>query len=191
MISEIDTYIEGRLAKIQYGEGAVPVLSYVPEREKGKTKPPCLVYLRHEITIRERDKKPDDVLWIPSEQQLTLTDPTDLGGGEIAGPAYYTLKPYSTPVDILYEIIALSITKDDNNYLTEMILQAFPPGHTVKIGEYFPLFIHGKNIISNSLELPLYRTSFLMTVTDVWLDRLETETYKTITAIEQDYITEY
>jgi hypothetical protein len=181
MIAEIDAYIEDRLKKIQYREKSIPVLSYIPEREKGKTEPPCLVYLRHEITIREQDKRPDETLWIPSEEQTTYTNER---GEDVSGPISYSVSPYSTPVDILYEIVALSVKKEDNNYLTEMILQAFPPGLTARIGEHYPLFIHGKNIISDSLELPLYKTSFLMTVTDVWLDRLEAETIKSIGIIE-------
>lgn len=184
MLSEIDTHIETRLKKITFNDKPITVYGYIPEREKEKTVYPCLVYLRHEITIRKSDTRPDEWLKIAQDEQTTIELSSSFGGGTISGPVLYTFKPYSTPIDILYEIVALSTKKSHNDYLLEKMFQAFPPGYTVKIGNHYPLFFYGKPIESDDLGLPLYKTSFLLDVTDVWLERLESEEYHSITSIE-------
>jgi hypothetical protein len=187
LIAELDQHFEDRLGKVQFRGNPIKIYSYDPDREKGNAVYPCIVYLRHEITIREKDKKPDEWIIEPLPEQITITPSICLGGGSMSGPQAYAIRPYSTPVDIMYEVIALSTNRNHNNHLTEKILQAFPPGYTAKIGSYYPLFIHGKPIISNDLILPLYSTSFIITVTDVWLDREEIETYQSIRDISTDW----
>jgi hypothetical protein len=184
MIADIDQYIENRLKKIQFNSADLPVYSYIPSQERGKTPYPCAVYLRQDMTIREVDKRPDEKLRTPSDVLATVDVPFDMGGGTLTGPESYTLKPYSTPIDIFYEIAALATSKSDNTYLLTMLLQAFPPGHQAKIGNYYPLFIHGDIIVSDQLELPLYRTSFVLQVTDIWLERMESEEVPSIQIID-------
>lgn len=184
MIASIDQYIEDRLKRIQYNDEDLPVYSYIPSHERGKNKFPCAVYLRHDILIREIDKRPDEKIRTASSEQVTIELPQDMGGGTLTGPESYTLRPYSTPIDIIYEVVALATTRQDNTYLVSMMLQAFPPGHQAKIGNYYPLFIHGDTIVSDVLDLPLYKTSFLMQVTDIWLERLESEEVKSIQTID-------
>jgi len=163
---------------------SIPVYGYIPERDKKKTKYPCVAYLRHQITIREHDKRPNHNIVVPSE--TTQSDPVLLGNvvEGLSGPTSFTVKPYSTPIDIMYEIVALSTKKEDNNYLLEMMYQTFPPGYTAQIGDHFPLFYHGTPIISDQLGLPLYKTSFLLEVTDIWIDRLESKVVPAMTDID-------
>jgi hypothetical protein len=183
MLAELDAYIAARLKKITFNDKPVTVYDYIPDRDKGNTLFPCMIYLRHEITIREHDKKPDDWLATPSQKTITVAQPGELGGGEVSGPESYTFRPYSTPIDVHYEIGAIATQKDHHDHLLEGIFQAFPPGHTAKIGDHYPLFMHGRPITSDQLDLPIYRTTFLVTVTDIWIERLETEVHPSIGTI--------
>lgn len=185
MLAEIDDYIVSRLKKIRFNNKELDVYDYIPDRDKGIAQFPCVFYLHHELIVRARDKRPDEWISIPGGEIITVEQPPEFGGGSFSGENYYTFKPFPTPVDLIYEIGAVSTKKTDHNRLVEAVFQAFPPGHTVKIGTQFPLFIHGKPIVSDSLDLPIFQTSFVMTVTDIWIDRLEEERHPSIRTIEQ------
>lgn len=183
MLSDVDDFIKARLGSITFNKVPIPVYPYIPDREKGKTKYPCYAFVRHQISIREADKKPDIWLMIPSQQEITVNP--DINNGEaVSGPPSYIAKPYPTPVDLIYEVMALSTKEAHNNYLLEMLLQAFPPGYIAQIGDYYPLFYHTHPIIGDDLRLPLYKTSFILEVTDFWIDRLEARTVPSITDIQ-------
>jgi hypothetical protein len=185
MLTEIDLHIVSRLKKIRFNNKELCVYDYIPDREKGIANFPCIFYLHHEIVVRSRDKRPDEWITKPGGETVTVEQPPEFGGGTFTGEDFYLLKPFPTPVDLIYEIGAVSTKKSDHNRLVEAIFQAFPPGYTVKIGEHYPLFIHGKPIVSDSLDLPIFQTSFVMTVTDIWIDRLEEEKQPSIKTIQQ------
>jgi hypothetical protein len=185
MLADVDSYIQTRLQQILLNGVSVPVYGYIPDRDKGHTDFPCLALLRHDIMVREADKKPDNGIMTPSTTNVTVTATPDNRHRRLTGPESFTIKPYPTPVDVLYEVVACSTNSNDNNFLTEMFFQAFPPGHMAYIGDCCPLFVHGKPIVKDHLDLPEYQISFLLTVTDLWIDRFEIATVPSITVIEQ------
>jgi hypothetical protein len=190
MLELVDTYIENRLKKIKYNGASIPVYGYLPEREKGATTYPCLAYVRHEITIRDHDMRPDAETWDAGAGDTYTDDPILHDGAandeHVHGVEHYTRKPFPTPVDVLYEILTIATKQTHNNYLTEKIFQAFPPGHTALIGDCYALFNHGKTINGDELDIPLYKSSFLLDVTDLWIERLESEEHKSIKTIDFD-----
>jgi hypothetical protein len=184
LLSDLDTFIIDQLKRIIFNGNPVTVYDYVPDRDKGDSIFPCLASIRHEVTVREKDVQPNAKIITPSSTMISATQTAANGGETSSGPQSYVVTPYPTPVDVLYEIMAFATNKNDNTFLIEMIFQAFPPGFSTQIGDYYPVFMYGKPIVSDHLELPLYQTSYLLTVTDLWLDRLDSSTLPSITSVE-------
>ncbi len=182
MITEVDSFVQERLEKVKFGDTPVTVYPYIPEREKGQSIFPCYAFIRDEIEIREDDKRPDCELFIPNETEVTVTiDP--VSGETQTGTDGYTWKPYPSPVDIYYEIHCLATNKQHYDNLVALLIQTFPPGYIATINEQRVLFSRIWNKNQDDLDIPLYRGITLLKASDIWLDRLEAEEFKSIQQI--------
>lgn len=176
MIQDIEEFIQSRLEKVKLGGQTIPVYTYIPEREKGQSEFPCYAFVRDMIEIREEDKRPDCELFIPSDEEVSITYDDET----ITGPDSYTWKPYPSPVDIYYEIYAIATTKSHYDNLVTLLIQTFPPGYIATINEQRILFSRIWNKNQDDLDIPLYWGITLLKASDVWLDRLEAEEFKSI-----------
>lgn len=176
MITDIDNFITQRLEKVKLGGTTIPVYPYIPEREKGESEFPCYAVCRDMIEIREEDKRPDCELMIPSVTQATII----VDGETLTGTDSYTWKPYPSPVDIYYEIHCMATKKAHYDNLVTLFIQTFPPGYIATINDQRILFSRVWNSNQDDLDIPLYHGVTLLKASDVWLDRLEAEEYKSI-----------
>ena len=176
MITDLETFIQQRLEKVKLGGEVIPVYPYIPDREKGQSNFPCYAFVRENIEIREEDKRPDCELFIPSEEEATVV----VDDETLTGPDSYTWKPYQSPVDIYYEIYAIATERAHYEKLTTLLIQTFPPGYIAIINDQRILFSRVWNKSQDDLNIPLYWGTTLLKASDVWLDRLEAEEFKSI-----------
>ena len=176
MISDVDDFIKQRLEMVKLGGVTIPVYTYIPEREKGETDFPCYAFCRESIEIREEDKHPDCDLFIPSEQQATVV----VNGVTLTGTDTYAWKPYPSPVDVYYEVYCIATTKAHYDKLVELFIQTFPPGYIATINDQRILFSRIWNKPMDDLDIPIFRGITLLKASDIWLDRLEAEEFKSI-----------
>lgn len=187
MLNLLDEHIASRLALIGFDGSPVTVYPYIPFRDHGQTVYPCIGFKRHEHTVRDADKRPDCKLFIPGDTDVTIDVPRSMGGDLTeTGPETYTEKPFPTPLDLIYEIQVQATDPTQQTSLIEMVLQTFPPGYQCIIGTQAPLFVHGRPLNLDDLDVPVFKTSFLITVKDCWLDRLEADTRTSIQTVDFD-----
>jgi len=179
LISDVDSFVCERLEKVKLGGTKIKVYPYLPEREKGLSIYPCYAVCRESIEIREEDKRPDCEIWIPSVEQATVI----VDGETLTGVDSYTWKPYPSPVDIYYEIYCLATNKTHYDNLVTFFLQTFPPGYIATINEQRILFTRITNRNHDDLDIPLYSGVTVLKASDVWVDRLEAEEFKSIQKI--------
>lgn len=183
MITTIDQHIYSRLGAIKFNSKPIKVYPYIAERDHKETVYPNFCVCRHRFFIREKDKRPNHNVYVPSEEQITIQLPERFGGGTIIGPASYTEKPYPTPVDLLYEIQTQATKPEHASFLWEMLLQAIPPQYSPTINGQCPLFYYEDVANLDELDLPLFKTSIMIMVCDLWVERLESRQISSITGI--------
>lgn len=176
MIQDIDDFIKTRLEKVKIGGETIDVYPYIPEREKGQSVFPCYAFVRDRIEVREEDKRIDCELFIPSEVEATVV----VDGETLTGVDSYTWKPYPTPIDIYYEIYCMATTRSHFNNLIQLFLQTFPPGYIATINEQRILFTHIWQKQQDDLDIPIFQGLTLLKASDIWVDRLEAEEFKSI-----------
>lgn len=179
MIAQVDSFVLGRLQKVKLNGSTIPVYSYFPEREKGLSIYPCYAFCRESIEIREEDKRIDCEVWIPGETEVTIV----VDDETLTGVDSYTWKPYPSPVDVYYEIFCLATNKTHYDTMVAMLIQTFPPGYIATINEQRILFSRVWNRNQDDLDIPLYRGVTLLKASDLWIDRLEAEEYKSIQSV--------
>jgi hypothetical protein len=188
MIELIDQHIADRLSLIKFGDTPVTVYPYIPFREHDKTSYPSIAFQRHgfDVDIRSGNTRPNCDLFIPNSEQITVDITPEQTFDEQAktGPVSYTKKPFPTPITLHYEIQTLSTEKTHADRLVEFIVQSFPPGYMTTISGQSPLFIQEKPLNLDDLSIPLFKTSFVLSVADLWLDRLEAEEIPSIQRID-------
>lgn len=175
IITDVDAWLKSHLEKIELvtAETSVRVYEYLPDRDAGETKPPCIAFERLEFAERKHDSRPDHEYFIPSEEEETIQVPDDMGGGELTGPVEYTRKPWPIPIDLVYEIDTLATRKADADALQQMILIALQSGKQYKIGDQYGLVILDDPANLDDLSRPLYRTAYTFTVTGLYVERPE------------------
>jgi len=203
MLSLVDDFIKTRLEKVKfnYGTGSpavrsVQVYPYVPDRTKGHTEYPSYAIERFDVDVRLEDKRPDfEVFYVDTElddndvevpKQITVTLPLVMGGGTVTGNASYIRKPFPSPVNITYEINTLATSRAHSDFLVEMLFQTFPPGFQSAIpgiSDQYALFVMSNPICLDDPEKPEYRNAFVFKVYDLWIDRVEHWTDKSIASL--------
>ena len=192
MLSLLETFITSRLEMIKFNYATalpagptgvnyrpVKVYPYLPDREKKETIYPSYAFERVEVNVREASKSSEHEVFIPSAKTITVQLPyaMDRMRSYVTGVESYTRKPYPTPLDITYEINTLGSNKAHADFLIEMLYQAFPPGFQSKITglseKHYALFSLSHPINLDDLDRPEFRTGYVFTVSDLWLDRVE------------------
>lgn len=196
-MSHVDSYIVSRLSLLKFnykttGYAPIKVYTYQPDREKGETVYPSLVAIRQHVEVRQFDQRYDYDIFIPSETTITVAVPGLMGGGVATGPVSYTRKPHPIPVDIYYQIDTLSTSVDMHNWLTESVYQLFPPGMQASVPnlehkQYASFYIE-RVICEDDLVKPVFRSTYVLGVFDLWLDRVEHYTSPSITSISADFV---
>ena len=176
MIQDVDDFIKTRLEKVKIGGQTINIYPYVPEREKGLSVFPCYAFVRDRIEIREEDKRIDCELFIPGDEEVTVVVDDEV----LTGVDAYTWKPYPSPIDVYYEVYCMATTRAHFTTLTELLIQTFPPGYIATINEQRVLFSHVWQKQQDDLDIPLYTGLTLLKASDIWVDRLEAEEYKSI-----------
>lgn len=161
---------------VKLGGNTISVYPYIPEREKGESIFPCYTCCREMIEIREEDKRPDCELFIPSAETVTVQVDDEV----LIGTDSYTWKPYPSPIDIYYEIHCMATNKSHYDNLAILLIQTFPPGYIATINDQRILFSRVWKSNQDDLDIPLYHGVTLLKASDVWLDRLEAEEYRSI-----------
>lgn len=184
MIELINSYIVTRLQMIRYGNQAVTVYPYIPGRDQGKTQPPCIGVSLHAIFQAEEDARPNCETITAIGDDVTVDVPLDMGGETETGPPEYIFKPYPTPVELIYEISTIATRVGDSLKLIEGLYQSFPPGFTPAISTQKPLFKLSQVVDNDDFDLPLFAKTFLLTISDLWLDRAEVATFTSVREID-------
>jgi hypothetical protein len=195
MLDKLDWHVDNRLNAILFQGASITVCPYIPERDKGEVTYPSIAFKRLSVAIDIARARPNVEIFVPSDAKGTVVVPPSMGEpSQISGPLSWTRKPYPTPVIVKYEIQTLATDKQHADYLTAMIFQAIPVGYQPEIddqyGAQYPLFMYGKPINMDDLSLPEFRTAFIVTVSDVWLDRLEQFTHTSIQKLDFDLTAE-
>lgn len=187
MLTQLDEHIASRLALIGFDGEPVTVYPYIPFREHGKTVYPCIGFKRHEHMIRDASKRPDCRVFVPGDEEVTVDVAPGMGLPTTeTGPDRYTEKPFPTPIELIYEIQVQATDPVQQTALIELVLQTFPPGYQCSIGSQAPLFVHGRPMNLDELDVPIYKTSFLITIKDCWLDRLESDSRSSLQTVDFD-----
>jgi hypothetical protein len=170
IITDIDNFIVDRLEKIKFNQEPITVYSYKPSRDKGQLEFPSLSVLRleHNVSVQNRRFGIDD--FTPSVEKKVVQNP---GGGFAIVPDHFIRRPFPTPIDIKYAIDTFSTDKEQSDWLLYMMLQAFPPGYQPKISNQYPSFVMGKPVNRDELAIPLFRTTYVIGVLCVWVERIE------------------
>lgn len=184
MISLIDQHIYSRLGAIKFNGKPIKVFPYIAERDHKEPVYPNYCVCRHRFFIREQDKRDGHYVYVPSDKQITIELPKSLGGGTMTGPESYLEKPYPTPIDLLYEVQTQATKPEHATWLWEMFMQAIPPEYSPNINGQCPLFYYEDVSNLDELDLPLFKTSIMLMVCDLWLERLESRLVKPIGVID-------
>lgn len=184
MIELIDQHIEDRIKVILVDGQPVRVYPYDPERDAGETQYPCTAFIRQPIEVVEEDARPNCVLYTASAEETEINIPDIMGGGTLVGPVSFTRKPYPVPVEVSYEIQAHATDKTHATNLIESLIAVFPPGYMPQIGSQFPLFVRSNETTFDELEKPLFISTFMLTIYDLWIDRFEIETHQSMRTID-------
>lgn len=187
MILEIDQHIANRLTMVLHDSQPMRVYAYLPSREHGKTKCPAFAWHRHEVPPDKDRRRTGHELWLPGAEMVTVDVPHEMGGDPTeTGVDRWTKKPYPTPVRVVYEIQALATETPHATKLIEAFYQVIPLDHQPIIEGQALLFECSDPINLDHLDEPTYRTAWVVTVHDVWLDRAEAEIYSSIQDIRFD-----
>lgn len=174
MIEIIDAHIEAQLEKITHEGSPVTVYSYLPDVDDPETVFPSIGMTRHTVSPDSEKARPNCEIFVPSETEVTIDVQADMALNEqLTGPESYTEKPYPTPVVMVYEIRTLATEKTDSDNLVEGVVQVLPPGYVPKINDQTPFFTITESTDLDDLDVPLYSKAFSLTVTDVWVDAIE------------------
>jgi hypothetical protein len=181
MLELVDAFITSQLEQVKFNyavaEGGlhyrpVKVYPYIPERDKGQTIYPSYAYTRAHVEYRPKSVRAGG---------HEVFRPLDSDGVFIEGDApfedltTFDRKPYPTPVNLFYAIDSLATEKTHHDWLTEMLFQVFPPGFQAEItglSNYGTFFIEKVSGL-DELEKPVFRSSYVLGVFDLWLDRAE------------------
>lgn len=186
MIDAVDTHINARLGKRLFEGNPITVYPYLPSREHGETVYPCKAWTRRTVEPDRTKARPNCEVFIPSETEIEIDVQQNMGGGTLTGPESYTEKPYPIPVHIVYEIHVLATTEAHSESLTEGLIQLFPPGYMPTIDGQTPYFELGEPLDLDELEAPVFRKGFILSVSDVWVDAIDSWARKPITQIDFD-----
>lgn len=210
LLSLVDNLIVSRLQLIKFNYPPLPgktepnrqpiqVFAYQDERLKGTAKYPCYAIDRIELIQRLEDKRPDHEIFEPStelfepEDDFSFPVVYDSDGNALdapTGPAYFTRRPFPTPIDLVYEIHAVASVKLHYDFLQEMLFQAFPPGFQTEVkGAYYKqyaLFSFVDSVNFDDLEKPEFRRVFLYRVSGLWLERVENYEDKPIISVDYE-----
>ena len=176
MLELIHQHIIGRLQRITTDGNPLKVFPYDASRDKGESEYPSADVIFLYVAPDHKSERPCHEIFIPSDEQgsVEYTPIQAMGGGStVTGPVRYTVKPFPTPVKAVFEVTLDATVVSHIHALRERIFQAFPPGYQPNIGGYYPIFTLDKPTNHDELEKPLFRTTFLLHVSDVYLDRLE------------------
>lgn len=191
MIQDVDNYIQTRLQLIQYGAVNLTVYPYIPDREKGSAKYPCIAFERMYYKPDNEHARPSAQIFVPSVEQQTI-QVRDFSKRNalisMTGPVSYTVKPYPTPIKITYEIHTLATRQVDTDFMIENVISLFPPGYSDVIDTYPVTFWMEEGQCVNQLDLPLYRTMILLKVHGLYLDSPGGITVPAITGINTNTI---
>ncbi len=167
MLDVLDRFINNRLLKIKLKGASITVYPYMPDRDKGHTSYPCLAFRRF-------DEKPD------TEKARSCAYVWD---GE-------TMKPYPRPIKLQYEVQVQTTDKTQSDLMFEMLLHAFPEGFQPEIDaltyKQYPLFIWADTGSFDDLSIPLFVRGITFSVSDVWVDSLDSVGIKVPTIQEID-----
>jgi hypothetical protein len=185
ILTELDNLITARWQRIKYNGAPITVYPFLPDRDKGETKYPCVGFQRIiGGALISRDRR-NQQIFIPSIENNTIQADRLMGGGTVEGPVSYTMKPYPTPTSATYEFHALATDKEMADLMIQFMYQAVPPDFCPTVADVLeingvertvyqkPVFIHDHPVNMNHLDKPKFRTMFLYHVAPIWIDRLE------------------
>lgn len=180
MIENIDAYIVNRLRLIKINGNPIKVFEYASIKDRGEFQFPCMSVSRLEVVGNPLDKRFGIEVFEPSteKQVVQIWD-----GTYHIIPKEYTARPFPTPVDVRYLVDAYSTNKEQHDAITELYLQAFYPGFQPHVEDQWPLFLNGKPVSRDALYIPVFRTTYILVVTNLWLKRLENYTTKPMSSV--------
>ena len=187
MIAAVTAHICGRFAgvKLEVGDRrqALKVYAPGPERAQGVTIFPCVAISRTKVMLAAANARPCCELVTPSDEQISVQLPPQLGGGLVSGPDHYTVRPYPTPITVLYQVDLRATVDVQAEALQRICLQALPPGYQPTIEGYAVTFQLLEIQDLDDLAKPQYWTAVRYWVHDIWVERFDSYQVPSITGV--------
>ena len=189
MIQAVSDHIASRLAAI-LADGD-PVKYYAPgaERPKKLTEFPCIAGSWYLPTAPDLAAvRPQHEVFIASEEQQTIVVDEQWGGGELTGPAEWTVKPCPVPHKLHLQLDLVAAVDAHALAMGLMMLEAIPTPYNFELpdGRWAHMVPAGDPINLDHLEAPLFRTAYRYEITGVWIDRQAAYVVPSITGTDMD-----
>ncbi len=193
MISDVDTFIMTRLAKIKMGSNPIKLYAPDEQRPKGEFTPPCYAVDRY--TPWRLDTSKIRTFCETRTEYRTGSIGTNVnanmdaidGSNEPAideGTLLFEKRPYPTPIKLYYQVDILAANKTDYKAMVGAILSAFPPRYMAVVsGRHVYFNMEGDPQNLSELANPLFRTAVRYEVSDVMIQRQERKIVPAITDI--------
>jgi len=137
---------------------------------------------------------PHQDVWTPSVEEQVFDIPTigniyaayiDEHGPTITGPASWEWSKYPTPMIMRYQVDILSSIRSHVSAIELLMLEALPEKYTPTINNIpVSIILDGEPINLDELENPLFRSAFRYEITNVWVNRLVSNTVPSISRLE-------
>ncbi len=195
MIAQVEAFFLARLAMIELDDVAIKIYGPGSFRDFGDTELPCIAVTQlippsidHSLSMPHQD------VWTPSVEEQVFDIPTtgniyaayiEEHGSTITGPASWEWSKYPTPMIMRYQVDILSSIRSHVSAVELLMLEALPEKYTPMINNIpVSIILDGEPINLDELENPLFRSAFRYEITNVWVNRLVSNTVPSISRIE-------
>lgn len=181
ILASLDTFIVGRLQMVKVDSEPITVYGPGDVRSFGKTAFVCYAVSRISGLRFDREQYVyhQDV-FTGSEEEVVIVIPEEAPfgpwinehGNTITGPSSWTAKKFPIPVTIDYQIDVIATQIGHRDYLELALVEALPYVFRAEIeGQYVHFHQDESPTIMDELDIPLFRSVYRYTVSNIWVER--------------------